>query len=211
MVIFLSSDQFVIVLLTPLTPNGGISWKLSKCLVSGPRDSTNPYRLSNSCFKLSFSHSRRHSRWMKMAFQMLSSTSCSRSTTSVSNILKLKVDNLAKNAFWNSEHKTNHMIERTFTIVGTKKSSFRRVCTAMPSTGEFFRYIASHTDPMQLRHFASSKGARDLCCIISQYIPILPIRSIGIRQWGHGQWPRLQMQAKSILRYGLELWDFQVA
>jgi len=210
-VIFLSSDQFVIVLLTPLTLNGGISQKLSECLVSGPRDSTNPYHLSNSCFKFSFSQSRRHSRWMKMAFQMLSSTSCSRSTTSVSNILKLKVDNLAENTFWNSEHKTNHMIERTLTIVRTKESSFRRVCTAAPSTGEFFRYIASCTDPMQLHHFTSSTRARDLHCIISWYIPILPTQSIGIRQRGHGQWPRLWMQAKSILRYGLDLWDFQVA
>jgi len=179
--------------------------------VSGPRDSTNPYCLSNSCFKFSFSQSRRCSRWMKMAFQTPSSTSCSRSTTSVSNILKLKVDNLAENAFWNSEHKTNHMIERTLTIIGTKESSFRRVCTAAPSTGEFFRYIASHADPMWLHHFALSTRARDLCCIISWYILILPIQSIGIRQWGHGQWPRLWMQAKSILRYGLDLWDFQVA
>jgi len=161
-------------------------WQLSECLVSGSRDSTNPYRLSNSCFKFSFSQLRRHSRWMKTAFQTPSSTSCSRSTTSVSNILKLKVDNLAENVFRNSEHKTNHMIERTLTIVGTKESSFRRVCIATPSTGEFFRYIASHTDLMRLCHFMSS-CARDLCCIISWYILILPTWSIGIRQQGYGQ------------------------
>jgi len=148
---------------------------------------------------------------MKTAFQMPSSTSCSRSTTSVSNILKLKVNNLAENVFWNSEHKTNHMIERTLTIVETNESSFRRVCTATPSTGEFFRYIASHADLMWLHCFMSSMHARDLHCITSRYIPILPTWSIGIRQWGHEQQPRLRMQAKSILRYGLDLWDFQVA
>ena len=106
-------------------------------LVWGPKSSTDAYCQSNSCFKFWFSQSGRRSRWMKTAFQMPSSTSCRRSTISVSNTLKLSGNNLSKKAFWNDEHVINYMTKIMLTAVGTKKSSFKRVSTAMPWTAEF--------------------------------------------------------------------------
>ena len=85
-------------------------WNLSKAtwlLMSGHWSSIDIHRRSNSCFKFLFPQSRRRSRWIKTAFQTPTSTSCSRSTTSVSKILKLSSASLSENAFWNNWHTIN--------------------------------------------------------------------------------------------------------
>ena len=168
-------------------------------LVSGPRSSAGAYRQSNSCFKFSFLQSRRCSSWMKTAFQMPCSTLGRRSTTSMSNTLKLSGNNLSENTFWNDEHVINYKTKRTLTAIGTKESSFMRVSTAMPSTAEFPTKIASHTSPMCLCHTMSSMRGRDSHSIISSHVPILCTQSSGVRHQGQGQRLRLWMPAKSIL------------
>ena len=60
---------------------------------------SNTYRLSNSCLRASFWESKIRRRWINIAFQTLSSTSCIRSTTIIANMLKPKIASLSENTF----------------------------------------------------------------------------------------------------------------
>jgi len=183
-------------------------WNLSKAnwiLVPGPRDSIDAYRRSNSCFKFLFVQSRRRSKWMKTTFQTPSSTSCSRSTTSMSKMLKLSSASLSEMHSRKVDIQSAKIVQKKkwkiLTAVETRDSSFSRFSTATLSIPEFLTYMALCTALMQLCCCTSSTCARDLHCVISWGIPMLCTWSIGMRHQGQGQRPRLRMPAKSILRH----------
>lgn len=68
--------------------------------ISEPTTLESTHRLSNSCLRDSFWQSRMRSRCMKIAFQIPSSTSCNKSTTTMLNILKPHGPNRREKAFW---------------------------------------------------------------------------------------------------------------
>ena len=106
-----------------------------------PRSSVNAYWRSNSCFDFPSTQSRRRSRWMNIAFQTPSSTSCKRSTTSISNMLKPNTESLSENAFWESQMTTTVTFQKkTLTVHGTRESWSRSLFTAAPLTGWLFSY-----------------------------------------------------------------------
>ena len=99
-----------------MTQKEGTSQKLmeSECWVYR-FDSTDAHQWSKSCFNFLFRESRRHNRWMNTAFQMLISNSCSRSTTSMGNILNSSGDSFSENAFWNKWTSTSTTYEKRYT------------------------------------------------------------------------------------------------
>ena len=138
------------------------------------------YWQSNSCFNFPSMQSRRHSRWINTAFQTPSSTSCKRSTTSMSNMLKPNADSLSENAFWKSQMMTTITFQKKIlTILGTRESWSRSLFIAAPLTRWLFSYMAVHTAWTQARQSTSSTHARDTCCARSWLILILGTWTMG--------------------------------
>ena len=144
------------------------------------------------------------------AFQTPSSTSCKRSTTTMSNMLKPKLPRHSENTFWLIDISMDITLKwkpRCYTKVGTRESSRDNCSTATPLTVLFFLYIRSCAALTRLHCLMSSICDKVLLCVISLDLPMLFTWSNRIRHQGHGQRPRFRILTMRILQKMKFTWN----